>query len=132
MAELKSGEQLSGWGVFAGFLMVLAGVFQAFFGIVALFNTNYYVVVPNALLIVNVTTWGWIHLIVGLLLLLAGLSLLGGGMFGRVIAIMLAMVSAFANLVFLPVSPVWSVIVITIDIFIIYALTVHPTVPIQE
>jgi hypothetical protein len=132
MAEIKPGMQLSGWGVFAGLLMIMVGVFQGFFGIVALFNTDYYVVTPNALLFVNVTTWGWIHLLFGLLLVLAGISLLGGGMFGRVIAIILAMLSAIANLIFLPVAPLWAIIVITLDVFIIYALTVNPVVPIEE
>ena len=129
MAELKSGERLNGWGVFAGFLMVLAGTFQAFDGLVAILHGNFYVVGENAWLIVNITTWGWIHLLIGALLMLAGFSLLGGGTFGRVLAIVLASVSAILNFVFLPVYPVWSILVIAIDVLVIYALAVHPTVP---
>lgn len=132
MANSKTGMELSGWGVFAGFIMVLVGIFQAFYGLVALFNSGFYVFAANSLMFVNVTQWGWIHLILGLVILLAGISLLSGGMFGRVVAIILAMISAFANLIFLPAYPVWSVIVIVLDVCVIYALTVHPMVPVEE
>jgi len=114
---------LSGWAMFAAFMMVLVGAFQFFEGLVAVVRGAFYVVASNQVLVVNIHAWGWAHMILGVLLFFAGLSLFAGGMFGRVIGIIVALLSAFANLVFLPAYPFWAILVIVIDILIIYALT---------
>lgn len=116
----------TGWIAFAGIMMVLAGVFQGIFGLVALFQHTYYLVASSGLLLLtSYTSWGWIHLILGVVLVLAGMSLFTGSAFGRTVAVLLAVLSAIANLAFLPAYPIWSVIVIGIDILIIYAVTAH-------
>jgi hypothetical protein len=115
-----------GWIVFSGLLMIMIGVFQAIMGFVALFKEDYYLVGREGLVVeLDYTAWGWTHLILGTLVLLAGLGILAGQMWARVIGIILAMLSAIVNLAFLAAYPVWGVIVITMDVLIIYALCVH-------
>jgi len=114
-----------GWGVFAGVVMFIAGVFSLVEGFVALFKNTYYVVGAEKLLVLNYTSWGWVHIILGILLIAAGGSVLKGNMFGRVVGVFIALLSAVANLLFLPAYPVWSILIIIIDFLVIYALTVH-------
>jgi hypothetical protein len=115
----------TGWATFGGILMILAGVFQSIAGLVALFNDNFYVVTDNNLLLFDITGWGWAHLVLGVLLFVAGASVLSGNMFGRVVGVVLATVSAVANLLFIPAYPLWSILVIVIDLLIIHSLVVH-------
>lgn len=124
-AEPPSGVW-AGWATFAAIMMIMIGVFHAIAGLVALFHTNYYTV-PNTNLVVSVSYygWGWLHIIGGVLVFLAGLGLLGRKTWARVVAVVLAGLSALANLAFLPAWPIWSIIVITLDVVVIYALTVH-------
>jgi hypothetical protein len=116
----------AGWATFAGIMMIMIGVFHAIAGLVALFNTTYYTV-PNTGLVLTVSYygWGWLHIIGGVLVFLAGLGLLAGKTWARVVAVILAGLSALANLAFLPAWPIWSIIVIALDVVVIYALTVH-------
>lgn len=115
-----------GWIVFAGLMMILTGSFSVIQGLVALFKSNYYVVGPEGLLVnVNFTTWGWVHLILGAVVVLAGFGVMSGNTFARVIGIALAVISAIVNLAFIAAYPIWSTIVITLDVLVIYALAVH-------
>ena len=112
--------------VFGGAMMLMMGGFQVIEGIVALFRDEYYLVTRDGMLLTfDFTTWGWIHLVIGLVAVGAGFGVLMGQMWGRVLGILIAVVSALANIVFLPAYPIWSTIVITIDVLVIYALTVH-------
>jgi hypothetical protein len=115
----------SGLTTFAGVMMILAGTFQAFDGMVALIANEFYVNTPNYLFKFDTTTWGWIHLLVGLLVLLAGIAVLAGQTWGRVIGIVLAVCSAIANFAFIPYYPFWSLAIIALDVFIIWALATH-------
>jgi hypothetical protein len=115
-----------GWIFFAGIMMIMLGTFQAIEGLVAIFKDSYFVVPRSGLVVsVDYTTWGWVHLLLGILVALAGLGVMAGQMWARVIGILLAVVSAIVNIAFLKANPVWSTILITIDILVIYALTVH-------
>ena len=115
-----------GWVVFSGILMVMLGMFQGLMGLVALFKDDYYLVGRSGLVLsLDYTTWGWVHLIIGIVAVLAGFGVLVGQMWARVIGIILAVVSAVANIVFIAAYPIWSTIVIVVDILIIYALAVH-------
>ena len=122
-------ESRSGWAVgfifFAGIIMIMAGAFQALAGLVALFQDEFYVATPNYLLKFDTTTWGWIHLLLGLLVLFAGFAVLSGKTWGRVIGVILAVLSALANFAFIPYYPFWSLIIIALDVFVIWALTAH-------
>jgi hypothetical protein len=114
-----------GWIYFAGIMMMLAGIFQAIAGLVALFQDEIYYVGVNNLLVFDYTGWGWTHLIIGLVLFFSSLSVMAGGMWGRVLGVFLAGLSAIANFGFLAAYPIWSTIIIVVDVFIIYALIVH-------
>jgi hypothetical protein len=107
-------------------MMVMLGTFQAIEGLVALFKDSYFVV-PRSNLVVSVdyTTWGWVHLVLGILVAGAGLGVMAGQMWARLVGILLALVSAVVSLAFIAANPVWSTIIITVDVLVIYALTVH-------
>ena len=115
-----------GWVVFSGILMIMIGSFQVMMGFVALFKEDYYLVGSEGLVLeLDYTAWGWVHILFGIVALLAGFGVLSGQMWARVVGIILAVVSAVANLAFLAAYPLWGVIVITLDVLIIYALCVH-------
>jgi hypothetical protein len=115
-----------GWIAFSGVMMTMIGVFQIMMGFVALFKDDYYLVGREGLVVtLDYTSWGWTHLILGVVVLLAGFGVLAGQMWARVVGIILAMLSAVVNVAFLAAYPVWSVIIITLDVLVIYALSVH-------
>lgn len=114
-----------GWIFFAGMLMLVVGLFQTIAGFVALFQEEMYLVTSNNLLVFDYSQWGWVHLLWGLILMLSSFSLMAGQMWGRIFGVFLAVVSAIANFAFLPAYPVWSMIIIAMDVLIIYAITVH-------
>ena len=115
----------AGWAVFAGVMMILIGGFHAIQGFAAILKDNFYAVTPNYIFEFNVTTWGWIHLIAGIIVVLAGFGVFSGSVWARTVGVIVAFISAVVNFAWLPYSPVWSVIVITVDVLVIYALIVH-------
>jgi hypothetical protein len=115
-----------GWIVFASMMMILVGCFQAIAGFVALFDSGYYVVVEDDLLVnVDYTAWGWVHLVLGVLAVGTAFGLLAGQMWARVLGIAIAVVSALVNLAFIAAFPVWALTMITLDVLVIYAIAVH-------
>jgi hypothetical protein len=114
-----------GLTVFAGVMMIMVGVFQAIQGVVALFNDTFYVVGEKWTFSFDITAWGWIHLLVGLLLVLAGFFLFRGAVWARVVGVGVVAISALLNFMWLPYYPLWSMLIIALDVFIIWALTVH-------
>jgi hypothetical protein len=116
----------TGWIVFASFMMFMLGTFQVVQGVVAIFDDGFYAVTEKGLLVnVDYTAWGWVHTLLGLLIVAAGAGLLAGNMAARILAVALAGLSAVLNLAFIEAKPIWSVIVIAMDILVIYAVTVH-------
>lgn len=115
-----------GWIAFASTMMIMLGMFHAFQGLVALFQDQYYLVGKNNLVIhMDYTAWGWTHIVVGLVVLGAGIGLLSGQMWGRIVGTVVALGSALVNIAFLSAYPIWSTMMITFDVLIIWALTVH-------
>jgi hypothetical protein len=115
-----------GWIVFSGILMTMLGIFQAIMGFVALFKEDYYLVGRTGLVLeLDYTAWGWVHLVFGIVIMLAGFGVLAGQVWARAVGVILAVLSAVANIAFLAAYPVWSIIVITLDVLVIYALCVH-------
>jgi hypothetical protein len=100
-------------------------VFHAIAGLVALVRDSFYVVAPNYVFEFDVTSWGWIHLIAGIVVVLAGFGVLSGQTWARVVGITLAVLSAIANFGFIPYYPVWSLLIIALDVFVIWALATH-------
>jgi hypothetical protein len=116
----------AGWAVFAGVMLVLVGAFQAIDGLVALFKDDIYVVRPDGLVVnVDYTAWGWVHLLLGIVLIAAGVAIFSGRVWGRTLGVIAALISAVLNFAFIPAYPVWSILIITVDVFVIYALIAH-------
>lgn len=113
---------MAGFAIFAGFLMLLSGLFQFFQGIAAVMRDQVFIIGPNYTYQFDLTTWGWTHIIIGIILALAGLAIFSGKLWGRILGIILASLSAIANFFFIPYYPFWSIIIITLDIVIIWAL----------
>jgi hypothetical protein len=125
----RRAEEASGWAVgfisFAAIMMVLVGMLQILAGLVAIFENQIYVQTRNYLFKFDVTTWGWIHLILGIIVALAGWGLLSGRIWARVVGITLAVLSAIANFLWLPYYPLWSLLIIALDVLVIWALAAH-------
>ena len=125
----RADQTTSGWAVgfilFAAIMMIMVGVFQAIQGLVALFENEFYVQTRNYLFKFDATTWGWTHLLLGLLVAFAGWGLFSGRTWARTVAIILAVLSAIANFAFIPYYPFWSLLIITLDIFVIWAVAAH-------
>jgi hypothetical protein len=116
----------TGWIAFASVMMILLGTFQAIQGLVAIFDDGYYGVTSSGLVVnVDYTAWGWTHLLLGVLIVLSGIGVMAGNMAARIVGVLLAGLSAIANLLFIEAYPIWSIIVITVDVLVIFALTVH-------
>ncbi|MFD3405740.1 hypothetical protein ACFWUU_33955 [Kribbella sp. NPDC058693] len=115
-----------GWILFAGVMMIVLGMIHAFQGFVAIFDDTYFLVRPRRLAIhLAYDNWGWIHLGVAVFVLISGIALLNGRVWGRVVGVIVAIASLILNMAFLSAYPIWSTITIAIDVLIIWALTVH-------
>ena len=115
-----------GWIAFAGVLMVILGALHAFQGLVAIFKDEYFLVSSSGLAVkFDFTTLGWVYLVVGTIVVIAGLCVLGGQMWARIVGVFLAALSLLVNVAFLAAYPLWSLVMIALDIVIIMALTVH-------
>jgi hypothetical protein len=108
--------------VLAGSLLIVLGVFQALQGLVALLDDTLFLVLPEYTFAFDLTTWGWVHLVVGALVAVTGISLLSRSMVAGGVAIGLAAVSAVANFLFIPVYPLWSMLVVALAVFVIWAI----------
>ena len=115
-----------GWIAFAATMMIMLGIFHAFQGLIALFQDQYYLVGQSGLTIhMDFTAWGWTHLILGLVVVGAGIGLLSGQMWARIVGVGVALLSAVVNIAFLSAYPIWSTMMIAFDVLVIWALTVH-------
>jgi hypothetical protein len=126
-ARARTERDVSGWAMggtaFAGVIMLLVGVFHAIAGLVALIDDEFYVVGANYTFELDVTGWGWIHLLAGIGVALAGLYVFSGATWARIVGIALAMLSAVANFFFIPYYPFWSILMIALAVWAIWALT---------
>ena len=109
----------------AAVVLILAGVLNAMQGVVALATNEFYVVTQKWLFQFDVTTWGWVHILLGLIAAATGVALLTGAFWARLLGVIIAAVSVVANFLWLPYYPVWALIIIAFDVFVIWALTTH-------
>ena len=119
--------EVSGWAVggtaFAGVIMLMIGVFHAILGLAAIFDDEFFVVTQNYVFDIDTTGWGWIHLIAGIVVAIAGVSVFSGATWARVVGITLALLSAIANFFFVPYYPFWSLLMIALAVWVIWALS---------
>ena len=114
-----------GWAGFAGVMLIMIGIFDVIQGLVALFNDEFFVVAEGWVFEFDVTTWGWVQLILGVVLLASGIGIFSGNVAARTVGVIMAGLAAIANFAWLPYYPIWSIIVIAICVAIIWALTAH-------
>jgi hypothetical protein len=122
---VEPGSMAMGITVAAGLILMLVGVFGMIQGIVGLVDNDIYVVTNKWLFELNRTAWGWGHILIGIVALCAGLGLFFGKVWAKVTAIIVAAFSILANFAWLPYYPVWALLVIGFDLFVIWAVTVH-------
>ena len=114
-----------GWALFAAVVLITVGCFQVIAGISAIAEDDLIVKAPNYVFNLDVTQWGWVHLILGAILILSGLGIMTGNVVARTVGVFVAALSAIANFAFIPYYPVWSIAIIAVDIAVIWALTAH-------
>jgi hypothetical protein len=124
MSQQRSGAAV-GWTTFAGIMMIMIGVFHAIAGLSGILKDDFYAVLPNYVLKLDATTWGWTHLIGGIVVVLAGSGVFKGAVWARTVGVIIAAVSALVSFAWIPLYPIWSFVLIAIDVTIIWALTVH-------
>jgi hypothetical protein len=117
---------VSGWLVFAAVMMIFGGLMTLFQGIAALRNDQVFVVTPTYIFEFELTGWGWIHLFLGIAILLTGFAVFTGAMWARTVGVVLAGLALFANFLWLPYYPVWAMVLLILDAFVIWALCAGP------
>ncbi|MFN8199115.1 MAG: hypothetical protein U0R72_12405 [Nakamurella multipartita] len=111
--------------VAAAIILIIGGICHAMQGVVGIATNEFYVTTQKWIFQFDVTTWGWIHVIVGAVAVLAGIGLFSGAVWARTLAVAIAAVSILVNFAWLPYYPIWSVLIIAFDFFVIWALTAH-------
>jgi hypothetical protein len=117
----RSGD--SGWAAFAGCVMFIVGSLDALWGLGAILNDDVVVVGGHGTIIADITTWGWVHLVLGVAVAVTGVGLLLGRGVARVTAVFLLSLSAISHIVWFTATPLWAFLLIVLDVVIIYQLT---------
>lgn len=129
MSETRPSVAAIGFTVFASVVLILIGIVQFLSGLTAIINDEvaFWVTTDDAnyWLTLDTTGWGWIHLALGVIIFIAGLAVLSGKVWARTIGVAVAAASTVVNFMFIPVYPFWSIVIIALNIFVIWALTVH-------
>ena len=116
-------RQPTGWTVFAGMVLVIVGFLDALWGLAGILNDQVLVVGGHGAIVADVTTWGWVHLILGSVMALTGMALFAGNSTARWVAVLFVTVNAISQIVFFPLAPLWAFLIIILDVTIIYQLT---------
>jgi len=125
MADRQPSGWAIGWTTFAAFMLILIGSFHIIAGLVAIVDDTFYVATKEYIFQFDATTWGWIHLILGVVVLLAGFGLFSGAVWARTVGVIVALISAVAGFTWLPYFPIWGIVFITIAVAVIWSLTAH-------
>ena len=114
-----------GLTAFAGVIMFLLGGWWIMAGLVALVSDDFYVVTREWIFEFDATIWGWIHLILGVVVGFAGISVFVGEVWARTVGVILAVISGLVAFAWLPYYPVWAILIVTLSVFTVWALTAH-------
>lgn len=114
-----------GWTAFAGIMMILSGIWWIIAGIAAIANDNLFVLTEDYIFKFDLTTWGWIHLLVGILVVFAGFALFSGKVWARTVGVIIAVLAGLVAFSWIPYYPIWGILFIAISIAIIWSLTAH-------
>ena len=118
-----SARQPTGWTFFAGAILFVVGSLDALWGLAAVLNDDVVVVGGHGAILADISTWGWVHLILGSIMACTGLALFTGSSTARWLAIIFVMINAISQIVWFPAAPLWSFLMILLDVTIIYQLT---------
>ena len=122
----QSSPWATGFAMFAAILMIIAGLWGIIVGISAILNDKVFVTTQGYVYEFDITVWGWLHLIIGILVGGAGIGIIQGATWGRAVGIAVASLSLLANFLFIPHYPIWSIAIIVLDVLIIWALVTYP------
>ncbi|MFD7324128.1 hypothetical protein ACFV9D_23985 [Streptomyces sp. NPDC059875] len=122
----RADTHLSGWLVFAAVIMIFSGIMTLLGGISAIAEDDVFLTTRNYVYELDLTGWGWVHLILGIVIALTGMALFTGATWARVVGVVLAGLSMIANFMWLPYTPWWALLIIAIDALIIWGLCVAP------
>lgn len=125
MAQRSEPTGWVGWVYFAGALLLALGGLQIIAGLVALFKQDFYVATQSGLIAFNYTTWGWVHLILGVVAMLTAFGLWTGATWARMVAVIATVLVMIDQLAFLSAYPLWSIVGLVISGFVLYAITMH-------
>ena len=114
-----------GWVFFGAAMMLIVGMMHIIAGLVGIFNSDFYVATSTGVIAFDFTTWGWIHLVAGVLLLATGIGVLAGASWARLSGVILTSIAVVINVAFLPTTPIWSLVGIVLGCFVVYALAMH-------
>lgn len=118
-------DDTSGWVIFAITMFILAGVFNVIYGLAMIFNSEWIVLTLDGAWLVDITAWGWITLIVGIIQFLAAWGISTGSTWARVVGIIIAAIAAVNALFTISIFPVWGLVILAIAVMVIYGLSVH-------
>jgi hypothetical protein len=114
-----------GWTMFAAIMMGLQGIWWFMAGLVALFNQEFYVVGREYIFQFDVSTWGWIHLIVGIVLVAASVGLYSGAVWARATGVIMASIAMILAFAWLPWYPLWALLFVAVSVAVVWSLTTH-------
>jgi hypothetical protein len=115
----------TGWISFAAIMLIIGGSLNLLYGVIAAVNDEWVVFTNRANVYLDVSEWGWVHIILGGIVLLSGIGLFSGNILARFVAVIVASISLLVNFFFIPVYPLWALTVIVIDVLVIWAVTAH-------
>ena len=126
--QYQQEEEISGWTgwvVFAAVMIIMGGILWILQGLFAVINDEWVVRGANGALLLDITGWGWVHMLLGAVMVLIGVLLFKGNMFARIVAVIVASISLIVNFLWIPVVPWWAITIMVIDALVIYAVVVH-------
>ncbi|GAA5084918.1 DUF7144 family membrane protein [Nocardia iowensis] len=119
---VRTGPALSDMTIFAGVLILITGVLHLLTAIAAIAGRDIFVVTEDQVFLIDVSAWGWIHLVIAALILIAGFGVVTGKTWGYLAGIVMASLSILDNFLFAPIYPFWALVIIAIDVLVIWAL----------
>lgn len=128
MTDQYRTESTVGWTglmVFAATMMIIGGMLNAIYGLVAIVNDTWLVFTNTSVLLLDISAWGWFHLILGIALMVAGFGVMVGNTAARVVGVIVASLHIVVNFALMPLYPLWSITIIALSILVIWALTAH-------
>jgi hypothetical protein len=125
MTEATERTSWTGWILFASIMMLIAGTLNGIYGLVAILNDEWVLWSNRGAVYFDMTAWGWVHLVLGVVLILAGIGIMSGIMVARIVAIIVVGISMIVNFLAIPIYPMWSLVVLTLEVLVMWALIVH-------